>query len=65
MAFEAMEHYGLKVPLIPCSIHCYKQHLLRSDVVMEFGEVHDIPDDLYELYKTNRRDAISNLLEIV
>ena len=40
MVLGSMERDGIKVPFLPCAIHCYKQHTFRSTVIVEFGKVH-------------------------
>jgi hypothetical protein len=37
MALGAIHQNGNKVMLIPCALHCYKQHLFRSNMIVEYG----------------------------
>ena len=65
MALGAIEKYGINVKLMPCTCHYYKQHMFRSKVFVEFGQPHEVPKDIAELYKTDKRGASSKLLEII
>ena len=54
MALGAIEKYGINVKMIPCAFHHYNQHLFRSKVYMEFGEPHEVPQHIVNLYKTDK-----------
>ena len=65
MALGVRQKFGIKVKLVPCAVHCYKQHIFRSQFYMEFGQPHDVPEDIVSVYENDKTSAISQLLEII
>eukprot|EP01017_Pseudomicrothorax_dubius_P006599 TRINITY_DN1191_c0_g4_i3.p1 TRINITY_DN1191_c0_g4~~TRINITY_DN1191_c0_g4_i3.p1 ORF type:complete len:395 (+),score=74.35 TRINITY_DN1191_c0_g4_i3:405-1589(+) len=63
MALGAMVKYGKPVSIVTAGLNYFKGHRFRSKVVVEFNKCYTIPMELAELYKTNKRDAIANLLK--
>lgn len=62
MALGAMAKFGIKVRLVSCGFTYYQPEKFRSKVIMEYGHPYTIPDELVELYRTDKRRAIANLL---
>jgi glycerol-3-phosphate O-acyltransferase / dihydroxyacetone phosphate acyltransferase len=55
---------GLKI--VPVGMNYFHPHKFRSRAVVEFGPPFEVPADLVEMYKNNRRrDAIGQLLDTV
>lgn len=69
MALGAMAEYpGLNVKVIPVGMNYFHPNKFRSRAVVEFGKPIEISQDLIEQYKlggTEKREACSNLLEII
>lgn len=65
MALGAMEKYGITVKLVPVAFHNFKQHKFRSQIIMEFGEVYEVPQNIFEAYKSDKKTGVSLLLELV
>ena len=63
MALGAMEKYGCPVSLLPAGFNYYQPQKFRSKVIIEFGSPLTITKEMVELYKTDKKKAISNLLE--
>lgn len=53
----------MPVKLVPCGFHYYNQHKFRSKAILEFGPAYEIPAEMVELYKKDKKKAISILLE--
>lgn len=62
MALGAAAKHQIKIMLQPVGLNYFKGHKFRSKVLVEFGLPQEVPKELVELYKTNRREAISKLL---
>ncbi|AEO58890.1 hypothetical protein MYCTH_2306608 [Thermothelomyces thermophilus ATCC 42464] len=55
---------GLKI--VPVGMNYFHAHKFRSRAVVEFGPPFEVPPELVEMYKNNRRrDAIGQLLDMV
>ncbi|KAL2162055.1 hypothetical protein VTH06DRAFT_7840 [Thermothelomyces fergusii] len=55
---------GLKI--VPVGMNYFHAHKFRSRAVIEFGPPFEVPAELVEMYKNNRRrDAIGQLLDMV
>ena len=65
MALGAMEKYGKPVKLVPCGFNYYNPQKFRSKAILEFGPVYEIPMEMVELYRKDKRKAIALLLENV
>ncbi|CAG8733961.1 6359_t:CDS:2, partial [Racocetra fulgida] len=69
MALGAMAaNPKLNVKIVPCGLNYFHAHQFRSRAVVEFGSPISIPRDLVGKYSKggqNKRDACSNLLEII
>ena len=65
MALGAMEKYGIPVKLVPVAFHYFKQHKFRSQIIMEFGEAYEVPQNIFEAYKSDKKTGVSLLLELV
>ncbi|EGR28402.1 hypothetical protein IMG5_176340, partial [Ichthyophthirius multifiliis] len=63
MALGAMAKYNMKVKILPCGINYFRGHRFRSKVIIEFGQVYNIPVELVEMYQKNKKNAISKLLK--
>lgn len=62
MALGAMAKHNISVNIVCCGINYYACDKFRSRVIIEFGQPYKIPAESAELYKTNKRSAISELL---
>lgn len=62
MALGAMEKYGISVTLVSCGFTYYQPEKFRSKVLMEYGHPYTISPELVQLYRTDKRRAISTLL---
>jgi glycerol-3-phosphate O-acyltransferase/dihydroxyacetone phosphate acyltransferase len=65
MALGAMEKYNMSVKLVPCGFNYYNPQNFRSKAVLEFGPAYEIPMEMVELYRKDKRKAIAILLENV
>ena len=57
MALGAMEKYGKPVKLVPCGFNYYKPDRFRSKVIMEYGPTYEVPQELVDLYRQDKRKA--------
>lgn len=62
MALGAMEKYDCQVTLVPAGFNYYNPQNFRSKVIIEFGAPFAVTQDLVDLYKTDKKKAISTLL---
>ena len=63
-AMAANSECGLRI--VPCGMNYFHAHKFRSRAVVEFGTPIEIPPDLVDEYKNgSRREAVSQMLEIV
>lgn len=62
MALGAMEKYNMPVKLVPCGFNYYNPHKFRSKAILEFGPAYEIPQEMIELYRHDKKKAISILL---
>ena len=78
MALGAMSKFGAKVKIVPMGLNYYKvksikyfkinfaqniqPHAFRSKVIIDIGKPYEIPNELCELYKVNKREATGILL---
>lgn len=65
MALGAMEKYGISVTLVSCGFTYYQPEKFRSKVIMEYGHPYVIPQEMVDLYRTDKRKAIASLLSDV
>jgi glycerol-3-phosphate O-acyltransferase/dihydroxyacetone phosphate acyltransferase len=65
MALGAMEKYNISVKLVSCGFTYYQPEKFRSKVIMEYGHPYTIPQSLVEMYRTDKKRAISTLLSNV
>ena len=63
MALGAMDKYGCQVNLVPAGFNYYNPQNFRSKVILEFGPAYKVPQELVDLYRTDKKKAISTLLE--
>lgn len=63
MALGAMDKYGIPVKLVPCGFNYYNPQKFRSKAVLEFGPAYEIPIEMVDLYRHDKKKAISILLE--
>ena len=52
----------MPVKLVPCGFNYYNPHKFRSKAILEFGPAYEIPAELVELYRHDKKKAISILL---
>jgi glycerol-3-phosphate O-acyltransferase/dihydroxyacetone phosphate acyltransferase len=65
-ALEAMANYGVKnIKLISCGFSYYSRDVFRSDLVLEFGQPHEIQEQLAKTFKENKKHAIEIVMKIV
>lgn len=65
MSLGAMTINGTKhIKLVPCGLTYVKRDEFRSDVIVEFGNPYEIPEEWGKLYKTNKREAIGKVLKV-
>ena len=62
MALGAMERYGCEVTIVPAGFNYYNPQNFRSKVILEFGPGFKIPQEMVELYRTDKKKAIADLL---
>eukprot|EP00357_Protocruzia_adherens_P033072 CAMPEP_0115003976 /NCGR_PEP_ID=MMETSP0216-20121206/18932_1 /TAXON_ID=223996 /ORGANISM="Protocruzia adherens, Strain Boccale" /LENGTH=595 /DNA_ID=CAMNT_0002369885 /DNA_START=54 /DNA_END=1841 /DNA_ORIENTATION=- len=62
MALGAMQKFKVPVYVVAFGLNYYNASKFRSQVVIEFGEPYEIPQNLVELYGTDRRSACSTML---
>ncbi|KAL4470115.1 hypothetical protein ABPG72_016652 [Tetrahymena utriculariae] len=62
MALGAMQKFRQKVYIVPCGLNYFKGHRFRSKVTIQYGQPFEIPFELADLYKNNKREAITTLL---
>ena len=63
-AMAADPNCNLKI--VPCGMNYFNAHKFRSRAVVEFGTPLEVPPELVEEYKNgSRRDAVSQMLELV
>ena len=62
MALGAMERHNSSVKLVPCGFNYYNPQKFRSKAVLEFGPPYEIPLEMVELYRRDKRKAIAILL---
>jgi glycerol-3-phosphate O-acyltransferase/dihydroxyacetone phosphate acyltransferase len=62
MALGAMEKYNISVTLVSCGFTYYQPEKFRSKVIMEYGHPFVIPQSLVDMYRTDKKQAISTLL---
>jgi glycerol-3-phosphate O-acyltransferase / dihydroxyacetone phosphate acyltransferase len=60
-----MEKYALNVPIVPVGLTYYRGHRFRGRVVIEFGAPLHIDKDMYQKYRTSKREGYQTLLERV
>lgn len=66
MALGAMEKYpDLKINVIGCGLKYFKPYQFRSKAIIEFSEPYEIPQELFEEYKIDKKSACSKLLKNV
>jgi len=65
MALGTMAKYGTKVRIQCAGLNYFDADKFRSNAVVDFGDVYEVPMELAEQYKTDRRGAIGKLLEEV
>jgi glycerol-3-phosphate O-acyltransferase/dihydroxyacetone phosphate acyltransferase len=58
MALGAMAKYDIRVKIQCVGLNYFDVDTFRSNAVVNFGEPYEIPRELAELYKTNKREAI-------
>ena len=62
MALGTMEKYNVPVKLVPCGFNYYNPHKFRSKAILEFGPAYEVPMEMVELYRKDKKKAISILL---
>jgi glycerol-3-phosphate O-acyltransferase/dihydroxyacetone phosphate acyltransferase len=62
IAFGMVDKYNITVPIVPVGLNYFRGHRFRGRVVVEFGPAIRVPEELAELYKTNRREAYQQFL---
>ncbi|CAM9495549.1 unnamed protein product, partial [Sphacelaria rigidula] len=62
IAFGTLDKHGVNVPVVPIGLNYFRGHRFRARAVVEFGPPVRISEELYDLYKTNKKEAYSQLL---
>ena len=62
MALGAMSKFGIRVNIVPIGLNYYKPSAFRSKVIIDIGKAYAIPNELTDLYKKSKREAITVLL---
>ena len=57
-----MEKYEKPVTIVPCGFNYYDREQFRSQVIMDFGPRYEIPKELVDIYKEDKRKAVEILL---
>lgn len=65
IALGAIEKYGIDVKLVPCGFNHYKQNYFRSKIIVVHGQAFSVPKHIIDLYKTNYKEAVQQLLTII
>jgi glycerol-3-phosphate O-acyltransferase/dihydroxyacetone phosphate acyltransferase len=65
MALGAMNAGVDAIRIVPCGLNYFEPYKFRSRVVLEFGEPLVVPAELAELYKTDKRAAVSSLMDLI
>lgn len=69
MALGAMANNpGMKVTVVPVGLSYFHAHRFRSRAVVEFGAALDVPGELVDAFKlggTEKREAVSKLLDLI
>lgn len=64
MALGAMERFPeLSIKIVGCGLKYFNPHKFRSKAMIEFSEPYEVPRELVEEYKTDKREAVSKLLK--
>ncbi len=59
MALGAMNKFNLNVKIIPIGLNYYKPEEFRSKVIVDIGRPYEIPKNIVELFKTDKKEATS------
>lgn len=62
MALGAMDKYNIPVKLVPCGLNYSKPQRFRSKAAIEFHPPYEIPMELVEIYRKDKRKAVAILL---
>lgn len=62
IALGMVDKYNITVPIVPVGLNYFRGHRFRGRVVVEFGPPIRVPEDLIELYRSNRREAYQRLM---
>lgn len=62
MAYGAMNQYNKQITIVPCGLNYFQGHKFRSKVIMNLGVPYQVPQELAEMYKTDKHRSISTLL---
>jgi len=62
MALGAIAKYNLDVQILPVGINYYRPDMFQSKAFLIVGKPFSVSTSLLTLYKTSKRDAISQLL---
>ncbi|CAM9722364.1 unnamed protein product [Scytosiphon promiscuus] len=62
IAFGTLDKHGVNVPVVPIGLNYFRGHRFRARAVVEFGPPVRISEELFELYKTDKKEAYSQFL---
>lgn len=62
MALGAISKYGLNIKIVPIGLNYYKSSEFRSKVIINIGKSFEVPKEISELYKQNKKEAVGILL---
>ena len=66
IALEAMANYGVKgIKILSCGLTYYHRDKFRSDVVLKFGVIYELNDNMTSLFFENKKLATEKLLNMV
>ena len=58
-----MSEFGSKnVKIVPVGLNYFNRDQFRSEVIVEFAKPYEVPTELANLYKVNKREATELLL---
>lgn len=61
----AMEKYGHPIYIVPCGLNYFEGHRFRGNCLIEFGRYYKIPMSMVRLYRENKRQACTQLLQTI
>lgn len=63
MALGAMNKFNINVKIVPIGLNYYKAEEFRSKVIVDIGRAYEIPKNLVELFKEDKKVATAVIME--